>query len=81
MEKFLHRGIVERVLHHGSIEDCVNPLLGIKDHNIFLRHGSMEKFLHSGSVEWVLYRGRMVEWKIVLIRCWVSSTIMIPRPW
>jgi len=31
--KFLHRGSVERVLHHGSIEDCVDPLLSIKHQN------------------------------------------------
>ena len=32
-EKFLHRESVERVLHHKSIEDYVDPLLGIKHHN------------------------------------------------
>ena len=32
-EKFLNRGSMERVLHCGSIEDCVDPLLGIKHHN------------------------------------------------
>ena len=32
-EKFLHCGSVERVLRLGSIEDCANPLLGIKHHN------------------------------------------------
>ena len=36
----------------------------------------MEKFLHHGSVE----GSYTVEaWKILLIHCWVSSTIMIPR--
>ena len=33
MEKFLHRGSVERVLHRGGIEDCVDPLLGIEHYN------------------------------------------------
>ena len=32
-EKFVRNGSVERVLHCGSIEDCVDPLLGIKHHN------------------------------------------------
>ena len=32
-EKFLHRGSAERVLHYRSIEYCVDPLLGFKNHN------------------------------------------------
>ena len=32
-EKFLSRGSVERVLYHGSIDDCADLLLGIKNHN------------------------------------------------
>ena len=32
-EKFLHGGRLERVLRHGSIEDCVDPLLCIKHQN------------------------------------------------
>ena len=32
-EKFQHNGSVERVHHHGSIEDYFDPLLGIKHHN------------------------------------------------
>ena len=32
-EKFVNRGSVGRVLHHGSIEDYANPLFGIKHHN------------------------------------------------
>ena len=59
MEKFLHYGSVERVLYCGSIEDCADPLLDIKDHNRFLCRGNVEKFLHHGSVERVLYRGSM----------------------
>jgi len=50
---------VERFLYRGSIEDCVDSLLGIKHHNRFLRRGSAEKFLYNGSVEWVLYHGSM----------------------
>ena len=33
MGKFLHRGSVQRVLHRGSIEDCVDLLLGIEHYN------------------------------------------------
>ena len=33
VEKFLHRGIAERVLYRGSMDDCANPLLGIEHHN------------------------------------------------
>ena len=32
-EKFLHYGNVVRVQSHGSIEDCADPLSGIKHHN------------------------------------------------
>ena len=116
---FLHHGIVEMVLHHGSIKDCADPLLDIKHCNRFLCHGSVEKFLNSGRVERVLHYGSMDNcadlllvirhhnrftyamelwrssyivvvwkgsytfeaWKVVLIRCSVSSTIMIPTPW
>ena len=31
--KFPHRGSVERVLHHESIENCAYPLLSIKHYN------------------------------------------------
>ena len=34
-EKFLHHGSMERVLNCRSIEDCVDPLLGIKHPNDF----------------------------------------------
>ena len=67
MEKFLHRESVERVLHRGSIEDCTDPLLGIKHHNGFLRRGSVEKFLHCGSVERVLYRGSIEDHAYLLL--------------
>ena len=32
-EKFLHRESVGRLLYNGSIEDCADPLLGIKHYN------------------------------------------------
>ena len=32
-EKFLHHRSTGRVLHHGSIHDCANLLLGIEHHN------------------------------------------------
>ena len=32
-EKFLNRGSAERVLYHRSVDDCADPLLGIKYHN------------------------------------------------
>ena len=32
-DKFLHRGSVEMVLYHGSMDDCANLLLGIEHHN------------------------------------------------
>ena len=32
-EKLKHHGCKERVLRHGSAEDCVNSLLGIKHDN------------------------------------------------
>ena len=31
--KFQHRGSVEKVLYRRSVDDCANPLLGIKLHN------------------------------------------------
>ena len=31
-KKFLHCGSVECFLRHGSIEDYVDPILGIKNH-------------------------------------------------
>ena len=65
---------MERVLRHGSIEHCVDVLLGIK-HNHDPRTRE-ERFLHRRSVERVLRHQRK---KIVLILCWISSTIMIPK--
>ena len=67
--KFLHHGSVERVLHRGSIEDCSYPLLGIEYHNDSY---TMEVRKGSYIVE---------EWMIVMICCWVSSTVTIPTPW
>ena len=65
---------MERVLRHGSIEHYVDVLLGIK-HNHDPRTRE-ERFLHRRSVERVLRHQRK---KIVLILCWISSTIMIPK--
>ena len=59
MEKFLHRGSVERVLYHESMDDCTDLLLVIKHHNRFLCHGSVEKSLHRGNVERFLHHGSM----------------------
>ena len=64
MEKFLHRGSVERVLHRGSKEDYTDLLLGIKHHN-----NSYAKEVWKGSYT-------MEAQKIGLIRYWVSSTII-----
>ena len=36
MEKFLHRGSVQMVLYGGSMDNCTDPLLGIKHHNKLL---------------------------------------------
>nr|POF09732.1 hypothetical protein CFP56_21371 [Quercus suber] len=73
VEKFLHYGSVERVLYSGSMDDCANPLLGIKHHNdsypvvVWRSSYTMEVWKRSYIVE---------AWTIVLIRCWVSSTII-----
>ena len=76
VEKFLHRGSVERVLHHGSLEDCVDSLLGIEHHNDSY---VVEAWRNSYAVE--VWKGSytMEAWTIMLIHCWVSSTIMTPR--
>ena len=64
MEKFLHRVSMQRVLHRGSIEDCADPLLGINHRN--------------DSYAVVAWRTSytMEAKNIVLIRCWVSSTVI-----
>ena len=36
LEKLLHHGSVERVLYRESMDDCVDLLLGIKYHNRLL---------------------------------------------
>ena len=51
---------MERVLHRGSMDDCVDLFLGIEHHNRFLHHGSMEKFLHCGSVEMLPLKGLLM---------------------
>nr|POF25098.1 hypothetical protein CFP56_59167 [Quercus suber] len=77
-EKFLHRGSLERVLYRGSMDVCVDPLLDITHHNdsctVEVWRSSYIEEVHKGSYT-------VVAWMIVLIRCWVLSTIMIPTPW
>nr|POF25097.1 hypothetical protein CFP56_59166 [Quercus suber] len=59
------------------MEDCANPLLGIKHHN---RHLEQER--RSSYIVEVWKGSYTVEaWMIVLIRCWVSCPIMILAPW
>ena len=66
---------MERVQHHGSIEDRANPLLCIRYHN----HSKNKR----GEVptSWKSWKGSNIvqAYKIMLIHCWVLSTIMIPR--
>ena len=50
-EKFLNRGSVGRVLCHGSIGDCANPLFGIKYHNDFeIKRGEVSTSCKYGDV-------------------------------
>ena len=77
IKKFLHRGSVKRDQYRGSMEDCADPFLGIEHHNRLLE----QKKRSSYTVK-MWKRSYIVEaWTIALIRCWVSSTIMIPAPW
>ena len=65
-EKFLNRGSAERVLYHRSVDDCADPLLGIKHH----RYPYATKACRSSyTVE--VWRGSYTvdAWTIVLIRC------------
>ena len=78
MEKFLHRGSAERVLYRGSMDDYADPLLGIKHHNASY---VMVGWRNSYTVEVRKGSYTMEAWTIVLIRCWVSSTIMFPTSW
>nr|POE76419.1 hypothetical protein CFP56_19866 [Quercus suber] len=65
------------VLYRGSMDDCADPLLGIKHHNIIY---AMEVWRSSYVMEvWKGYNV-MEAWTIVLIHCLVSITIMAPRP-
>jgi len=78
MEKFLHHGNAKRVLYHRSMDDCADPLLGIEHHNVSC---IMEAWRSSYTME-VRKGSYIVEaWMIVMIRCWESSTIMIPMSW
>ena len=64
---------MERVLHHGSIKDCADPLLGIKHHN---DSHALVAWRSSYTVE--VWKGSYTveALKIVLICCWVLSTII-----
>ena len=59
-EMFVHRGCVERVLHHGSIEDYADPLLGIT--GAMIPRTREEKLLHLGSEEIVQHRRRIKDY-------------------
>ena len=76
MEKFLCHGSVERVLCRGSIKDCAYPILGIA-HHIDSYFGKMWRSSYNMEV----WKGSYTveAWTIVLIYCWVSSIVMIPR--
>ena len=86
MEKFLPRGSAERVLYRGSMEECTDPLLGIKHHNdscameAWKSSYTVETWRSSYTVEGWKGSYTVEAWTIVLICCWVSSTIMIPAP-
>ena len=73
-QKFLYRGSVERVLCHGSIEDCADPLLCINHHN-----DSQDKRGEVPTLKVWKVSYDVEEKTIVLILCWISSTITIPR--
>ena len=66
-EKFLHYGSVERVLYHGSMDDCADSLFGIEHQNdsyvVVARRSSYTVEVRKGSYT-------MEGWTIVLIRCW-----------
>ena len=76
--KFLHCGTVEWVQCRGSIEDCANPLLVS---STIINSYAMEVWRSSYNVE--VWKGSYTveASKIVLIRCWALSTIMIPTSW
>ena len=76
-DKFLHRGSVEKVLHCGSMDDCADLLFGIEHHNRLLE----QERRSFNTVEVWKWSYAMEAWTIVLICCWVLSTIMIPTSW
>ena len=78
MEKFLPRGSAERVLYRGSLDDYVDLLLGIEHHNDSY---AVEVWRSSYTVEVRKGSYTVEAWTIVLIHCWVSSTITILVPW
>nr|POE76416.1 hypothetical protein CFP56_19863 [Quercus suber] len=76
-EKFLHIGSVEKVLYFGSMDDCADPLLGIEHHNdSYIVEGLRNSYTRE------VWKGSYTveSSTIVLIRCWVSSTFIIPMP-
>ena len=64
--KFLHRGSVEKDLHHGSMDDSAEPLLGIKHFNDSY---TMEAWRSYYTVEVWRASYTVEAWTIVLIRC------------
>ena len=66
------------VLCHGRMDDCADLLLGIEHHNdsyaVVVWGSSYIVEVQKGSYN-------VEAWTIVLIHCWVLSTIMIPMPW
>ena len=64
--KFLHRGSVERALCRGSLDDCADPLFGIKHR----RYSYTIKACKS-SYTMEVWKGSYIvdAWTIVLIRC------------
>nr|POE76421.1 hypothetical protein CFP56_19868 [Quercus suber] len=75
-EKFLDRGSLERVLQCGSMDDCADPLLGIKHHNDTY---VVIAWSHSYTVEVWKWSNIEDACTIVLIHFLVSITIMTPR--
>ena len=73
MEKFLYCGSVERVPYLGSMDNYADPLLGIKLHN-----DSYAVVVWRSSYTVQMWKGSytLEAWTVVLICCWVSSTII-----
>ena len=69
---------MERVLCRGSMDDFADPFLGIEHHKDSY---IVEAWRSSCKVEVWIVSNTVGARTIVLIRCWVLSTIMIPTPW